>query len=94
MGTYLRVLSESYPINTNMTGFRGFSKPLCPSALDESKLSIGRGQVLFLTSSKQDEQDLFIIPRFRYKLPAQSVDWTMDVGSVRGLFLASESNGL
>ena len=22
MGTYLRVLSKSYPINTNMTGFR------------------------------------------------------------------------
>ena len=26
MGTYLRVLSESYPMNTNMTGFRWFSK--------------------------------------------------------------------
>ena len=25
MGTHLRVLSESYPINTNMTGFRWFS---------------------------------------------------------------------
>ena len=26
MGTYLRVLSESCPMNTNMTGFRWFSK--------------------------------------------------------------------
>ena len=26
MGTHLRVLSESYPMNTNMTGFRWFSK--------------------------------------------------------------------
>ena len=26
MDTHLRVLSESYPINTNMTGFRWFSK--------------------------------------------------------------------
>ena len=26
MGTYLRVLSESYPMNTNMTGCRWFSK--------------------------------------------------------------------
>ena len=25
MGTYLRVLSESYPMNTNMTEFRRFS---------------------------------------------------------------------
>ena len=26
MGTHLRVLSDSYPMNTNMTGFRWFSK--------------------------------------------------------------------
>ena len=26
MGTHIRVLSESYPMNTNMTGFRWFSK--------------------------------------------------------------------
>ena len=26
VGTHLRVLSESYPMNTNMTGFRWFSK--------------------------------------------------------------------
>ena len=26
MGTHLRVLSESYPMNTNMTGFKWFSK--------------------------------------------------------------------
>ena len=29
MGTQLRVLSESFPMNTNMTGFRWFSKNLC-----------------------------------------------------------------
>ena len=29
MGTHLRVLSESYPMYTNMTGFRWFSKNLC-----------------------------------------------------------------
>ena len=29
MGTHLRVLSESYPMNTNMTGFGWFSKNLC-----------------------------------------------------------------
>ena len=28
MGTHLRVLSESYPMTTNMTGFRWFSKHL------------------------------------------------------------------
>ena len=26
MGTHLRVLHESYPMHTNMTGFRWFSK--------------------------------------------------------------------
>ena len=38
----MKVLNESYPINTNMTGFRCFSKTLCPCALDESCLSIRR----------------------------------------------------
>ena len=26
MGTHLRVLNESYPMNANMTGFKWFSK--------------------------------------------------------------------
>ena len=29
MGTHLRVLSESYPMNTKTTGFRWISKNLC-----------------------------------------------------------------
>ena len=41
MGVHLRVLSERFPMNTNMAGFRGFSKPLRPCALDVSSLSIG-----------------------------------------------------
>ena len=42
MGTHLRVLSESYLKNTNMTGFRWFSKRALHSyALDESSLNIG-----------------------------------------------------
>ena len=36
IGTQRRVISESYPMNTNMTGFRS----LCPCALNESSLSI------------------------------------------------------
>ena len=43
MGTHLKVLSESYPMNTNMTGFRRFSKKkLRHCALDESSLIIRR----------------------------------------------------
>ena len=42
MGTHLGVLSESYLMSTNMTGFRCSSKALRPSALDDSSLSIGR----------------------------------------------------
>ena len=40
LGTHQRVLSKSYPMNTNMTGYRCFFKYL--RALDESSLSIGR----------------------------------------------------
>ena len=45
MGTasHLRILRESYLINTNMTGFTfGFQKLLHPCALDKSSLSTGR----------------------------------------------------
>ena len=42
MGTHLRVLSKSYPMNTNMTGLDGFQKSLPTCALDESSLSIRR----------------------------------------------------
>ena len=38
-----RELSNVY---TNMTGFGWFSKILCPCALDESSLSIGRVKVM------------------------------------------------
>ena len=42
MGTHTRELSESYPMNTNMTGFRRFSKIFASSnALDNSVFSIG-----------------------------------------------------
>ena len=44
MGTHQRVLSESYPMNTNMTRFRWFSKVLTlrPCTLGESSLSTGK----------------------------------------------------
>ena len=38
----MKVLSESYPINTNMTGFVYFSKSMCRYAWVKSSLSIGR----------------------------------------------------
>ena len=55
MGTHLRVLSESYPMNTNMIGFRWFSSFLRPYALDESALSIGRSSIVdsYLSTSYQ-----------------------------------------
>ena len=42
MGTHLRVLSESYPTNTNMTGFRWFSKISAFLCFAKSSLSMGR----------------------------------------------------
>ena len=41
MATHLRVFAVSYPMNTNITGFRWFSKSLHPCALDESPCRIG-----------------------------------------------------
>ena len=41
MGTHLRVLSKSFPMNTNTTGFICFQKSSRPCALDERNLNIG-----------------------------------------------------
>ena len=42
MGTHPRVLSESFPMITNMAVLDGFQKSLRFCALDESNHSIGR----------------------------------------------------
>ena len=42
MGTHQRVLSESYPMNTNMIGLSCFPKDFASLCLDESSLGIGR----------------------------------------------------
>ena len=48
MATHLRVLTESYSMNDNMTGFRYFSKIfLSLSVLDESSHSIGRVKTVY-----------------------------------------------
>ena len=44
MGTNLGVLGESFPMNTNMTGFRWFSKRPCE--FHASSPSIGRVKVI------------------------------------------------
>ena len=50
MGTHLRVLSESFLMNTNMTGFGWFSKVLRLFALGERSLGIGRVNVMYQRS--------------------------------------------
>ena len=43
MGTHMRILSKSYLMNTNMTGFKCFSKNFASLyALDKSSISVGR----------------------------------------------------
>ena len=49
MGTYN---SEGYPMNTKSTGFRWFSKILCPCSMDESNLSFRRVNTFMLTAAK------------------------------------------
>ena len=44
-GTHLRVLSKSYPMNTNMIRFRLFSKIFASLCLDETSLISGRVNV-------------------------------------------------
>ena len=61
MGTHLRVLSESYPMNTNMTGFRWFSKifvSLC--LMDESSLSFGRAKCLDDTDNAVWQRTIYL----------------------------------
>ena len=60
MGTHLRVLSESFPMDTNMTGFRLFSYFFAFSCIErfyESKLSIKRvkktSQILLSAEKKK-----------------------------------------
>ena len=47
MGTHLRVLSKSYPMNTNMTGFRWFSKIFSSLCLMDENI-LGRVIILVL----------------------------------------------
>ena len=60
MGTHLRVLSESFPMNTNLTGFRWFSNTFCiflpwakvASALQGLMLNPFDAEVTFIKGTK------------------------------------------
>ena len=43
MGTYLNVLSESYQMNTNMEGFRWFSKSVVSLCFGQTKITPSQG---------------------------------------------------
>ena len=49
MGTHLRVLSESYPMNTNKTGFRWFSK-IAFALLTNVALALGELTLMLLVA--------------------------------------------
>ena len=69
MGTHLREISGSYPKNTNITGFRWFSKlfaSLC--AFDKSSLSIGNVNPFMPIVSKVLKNTLF---RYIQDLPGR-----------------------
>ena len=51
MGILLRVLSNNFPMNTNMTGFKLFS-----CALDKSSLSIGSVKLGLTLDFKTEDQ--------------------------------------
>ena len=60
MGTHLKALNESYPMNTNMTGFQCFfQKSLRSCALDESSLSIGRVKAVLRGQNRHEWVNIF-----------------------------------
>ena len=59
MGTHPSVISESYPMNTNMKGLGGFQKSLRPCALEEGSLSIGRVKLAILDISFSGLENIF-----------------------------------
>ena len=61
MGTHLRVLSESFPMNTNMTGFRWFSKNLCTCVLWTKEASTWEGLMFIFISFISVHQDISMI---------------------------------
>ena len=52
MGTHQKVLGESYPMNTNMTGFRRFSKIFCFFVLSSKVASALEGLTLRVPGEK------------------------------------------
>ena len=60
MGSHLRVLSESYPINTKMTGFR---------TPDERSLSIGRVKTIEILCNHKIVPGVSWISRLLYAIP-------------------------
>ena len=60
IGTHLRELSKSFPVNTNMAGFKWFSKKLCVFVLWTKVASALEGFALlllrFLSSNSQKKQ--------------------------------------
>ena len=54
MGTHMKALSKGFPMNTNMTGFRHFSKIFASVCLGESSLSIGRVKLNIKISKETD----------------------------------------
>ena len=72
MGTHLRVLSEGFPMNTNMPGFRWFSIHFCivvlwkkvASALEglsSTLLTLVRVVQLILIPNSSDEVNTFLV---------------------------------
>ena len=68
MGTYLRVHSERYPINTNRTAFTWFSITLCSCALDKRSLSIGKVKHMLETTDSLGRNDIKYIFPFPLRL--------------------------
>ena len=58
IGTHLRVLSDSFALNTNMTGFRMFLKNRCPCAFIEVSHSIRKVKMWFVCFSIKFLQNL------------------------------------
>ena len=75
MGTHLKVLSESYLMDTNMTGFRRFSKKNCILVLWTKVASALEGLIVsVLPSCPENSHNQGLPLRFQAMGPKRSFD--------------------
>ena len=85
-GTHQRVLSKSFPMNTNMTGFLdGFQKYLRHCALDENSFSIADAKLVYIYLTRWMDGSIWECNHWIQNLSAiAGTRWITLFGHLRG----------